>query len=475
MADGADRGSDRPGEVAGTDRRPRDRWVLIFAAGLAVFMASVDMSIVNVSLAAIEQDFGVPTSATTWVVLSYLFPLVGLALPSGRWLDSVGQRAALSFSVTGFAVASAASGLAPDIGWLLGARVLQGTFGALLFSLVPALATTAVRPEARGRAMGLITTMGPIGLVSGPALGGLLVDGLGWPWIFYVNVPVSVLVLLVGLWTLPPGRPLRVPDRSWIVESVLLSGAVAALLLALSLTADVGPAWLALALVCVPLLLVWRSLPVSFAVRELLGTRGVLAPHLALAAAATCIGAVFFISPFYLQRVLDTSVAVAGTTVLAFPAAMAIFGPLGGVLADWLGARRVALLGALLFTVGLLFLLPLGDTWTPLDLAWRLFLAGMGNGLFNAPNMTMAMTHAPQRLLATAGASTSLSRQLGFALGPALATVTWSAFGYELGGMQATVGVAAGVSALSVMVLAVWGVSLAFDTTGPQSSGASKG
>jgi MFS family permease len=82
--------------------------------------------------------------------------------------------------------------------------------------------------------MGLITTLGPLGLISGPALGGMLVDEMGWPWIFFVNVPVSVLVVAVGLRMLAPSAPLRVPDRTGFTESLLLSAAVAALLLALS-------------------------------------------------------------------------------------------------------------------------------------------------------------------------------------------------------------------------------------------------
>jgi MFS family permease len=140
----------------------RNQWWLVVAAGLAVFMASVDMSIVNVARPAIERDFEIATSTTEWIVLAYLLPLAGLALPSGRWLDSVGQRPALVISLTGFALASVAAGLAPSLAWLIGARLVQGTFGALLFSLVPVLAATAVRPQARGRAMGLITTLGPL-------------------------------------------------------------------------------------------------------------------------------------------------------------------------------------------------------------------------------------------------------------------------------------------------------------------------
>lgn len=431
----------------------RNQWWLVIAAALAVFMASVDMSIVNVALPVIERDLGIATSMTEWVVLAYLLPLAGLALPSGRWLDSVGRRPALMFSLTGFALASVAAGLAPDLEWLIGARLVQGTFGALLFALVPALATTAVRPEARGRAMGLITTLGPLGLISGPGLGGMIVDGLGWPWIFFVNVPVSVLIMAVGLRMLPRSAPLRMPDRTWFAESLLLSGAVAALLLGLSFTAKEGPAWMMLSLLGVPLLLLWLRMPVSGAVRDLLRTAGEAGPHVALALAATSIGTVFFMVPFFMQEELSQSVSAAGVTILLFPAGMALMGPVGGFLGDWWGPRRTAVLGAVSFTVGLAFLLPMDGSWGPADLWWRLFLAGCGNGLFNAPNMAMAMTHAPQRLLATTGASTSLARQLGFALGPALATLAWSVSSYELDGMRGAMTLATVLSALSVVAL----------------------
>jgi MFS family permease len=409
----------------------RNRWWLVVAAGLAVFMASVDLSIVTVALPAIERDFETATNMTEWIVLAYLLPLAGLALPSGRWLDSVGRRPALVFSLTGFALASAAAGLAPSFAWLIGARLVQGTFGALLFSLVPALAATAVRPQARGRAMGLITTLGPLGLISGPGLGGMVVDVLGWPWIFFINVPVSVLVMAIGLRMLPTSAPLRVPDRTWFTESLLLSSAVAALLLSLSLTASEGPVWLILALFGVSLLFVWLRMPVSGTVRDLFRLPGEVGPHVALVSGATAIGTVFFITPYFMQRELGESLSAAGVTILAFPAGMALMGPVGGFLGDWWGRRRTAILGAVLFTVGLALLLPMDGSWHLADLAGRLFLAGCGNGLFNAPNMAMAMTHTPRPLLATTGASTSLARHMGFALGPALATLVWSIYAYE--------------------------------------------
>jgi MFS family permease len=416
-------------------------------------MASVDTSIVNVALPAIERDLDIATSMTEWTVLAYLLPLAGLALPSGRWLDKVGQRPALAFSLTGFALASVAAGLAPNLAWLIGARLVQGTFGALLFSLVPALATTAVSPQARGRAIGLITTLGPLGLISGPGLGGMLVDTLGWRWIFFVNAPVSLLAIAVGLRMLAPTAPLRIPDRAWFTEAVLLSAAVAALLLALSFTASQGPAWMTLALVAVPLLVLWLRMPTSDAVRNLFRTPGEVGPHVALAAAATAIGTIFFVTPYFIQRQLGESVSAAGVTILAFPAGMALAGPVGGFLADWWGQRRTAVLGAALFTIGLALLLPMDRSWSLADLAWRLLLAGCGNGLFNAPNVAMAMTNTPPPLLATTGASTSLARTMGFALGPALATLVWSISSYQPAGMWAAMTLATVLSALSIIAL----------------------
>jgi MFS family permease len=225
------------------------------------------------------------------------------------------------------------------------------------------------------------------------------------------------------------------------------------LLLALAFTADAGPTWLLLALVAVPLLGGWLRLPTSAPVRQLLRAPEESAPHLALSLAATAIGVVFFITPFFLQRSLGASVAAAGLTILAFPAGMALTGPVGGFLGDLSGLRWTAVVGAAMFTVGLALLVPMEGSWDLGDVAWRLFVAGCGNGLFNAPNMAIAMSNAPATLLATTGASTSLARQAGFAFGPALATVVWALTTYQPEGLRAAVLLATVLSGASVVVL----------------------
>jgi MFS family permease len=430
-----------------------NRWWLVAAAGLVVFMAALDMTAVNVALPTIERELETRTSVTQWVVLGYVLPLIALALPAGRWLDAVGKRAALVFSVAGFAASSVAAGLAADVGWLIAARIVQGAFGAILFALAAVLATIAVQPQARGRAMGVVTTVGPLGGILGPALGGLLVESVGWQWIFYLNVPVSLAVIAAGLTQIPAGGGLRLPAPAWAGEAALLGGAVGVVILSLSLTASEGLAWLALLPLAIPALLAWRRIETSRTVRELMGRPGMASPHLALLASATASGFVMFLTPYYLQRVLHASASGTGLAMLPFPIGMAVLGLIGGALADKWGARRVAIIGAIGLTAALLLIVPLGERWGLGDVAWRLGLFGVAMGLFNAPNMALAFSRAPRTLLGTTGASTSLARQLGFALGPALATTTWAFSDFTVTGMRAGIGLAAAVSALGVVAL----------------------
>ncbi len=446
-------GSRKQPNVPGPHAPERARWLLVAGLGLAVFMAMLDMSIVNVALPGIQRDFATRPSVTEWILLGYMLPLVALTLPSGRWLDRIGKRAALVFSVGGFATASGAAGLAPGVEWLIGARVLQGAFGAILFALTPALATTAVGPQARGRAMAVVATVGPLGGIAGPVVGGFLVESFGWPWIFFVNVPVSVAVIAIGLGQIPADGPLRLPDRTWTAETVVLGSAAVSLVLGLSLAAGRGLGWLALTLFAVPALAVWRRMDGSRPVRQLVRTPGLTGTHVTLLLTAVAAGIIVFLTPFYLQQVLGVSPSMTGLTLLAFPVAMAVLGPVGGLLTDRWGARPTAVAGAGLLTVGVALLVPLGGAWTTVDLAWRLAVLGAGSGLFNAAVMTLAMSSAPRHLLGTAGATTSLARQLGFTLGPALATMFWALSSYTPVGLRTAFAVATVLSALGVVAV----------------------
>lgn len=432
-----------------------NRWWLVIGAGLAVFMVALDSSIVNVALPTLGHAFRSPAAVTQWTILGYLLPAVALVLPAGRWLDGNGRRPAFVLAVTGFALSSAAAGAAPGMGWLIAARVAQGAFGAMLGALIPALVTSAVQPEVAARAMSVVATLGPLGAVAGPAVGGVLIATVGWPWIFYVNVPVSLAVIAIGLRTLEGGGGLRLPDRGWLVESGLLAAACMALLLALTQAPIHGMAWLLAAVIALSLVATWSRLSNSRPVVDLVQAPGMAGPLLALLLNVSAIAGTGFIAPFYLQQALHAGSAVTGLTVLALPLGMAVTSQFGGYLADRWGARRMTVVGTLVIAAGLALAAPLPQTWQPADFGWRLGVIGVGLGLFAGPNMAAAMQQAPRHLLATAGATTSLARSLAFALGPALATIPWALSDYSESGMRQAAVLGAALAALGVLVRGV--------------------
>jgi MFS family permease len=436
-----------------------NRWWLVIGTALGFFMVTLDSSIVTVGLPTIGSHFQAPAALTEWTIVGYLLPMIALVLPAGRWLDQNGRRPAFAVAILGFAAASAAAGLAPGIGWLIGARVVQGAFGALLTALVPTIVTESVGPDVRGRAMSIMATVGPAGAVAGPAAGGVLIATLGWPAIFFVNVPVSVAVLVVAFHTMAGGGGLRLPSGRWLTDSVLLAAGCGALLAALTLAPTRGLPWLLVALVAVPVVAAWSRLSTSRPVVVLLRAPGMASPVIALLCTVAGIAGVQFLAPYFLQESVHVGSAVTGLVVLAQPAAMAPISPIGGYLADRWGARRTAVVGALIMVAGLVLAAPLSSSWQPFDLAWRLALVGVGTGLFAGPNMAIAMRQAPAHLLATAGATTGLARSLAFALGPALATIPWALAAYSPAGMRTSevlLVVAAALGAAAAIAGLVW-------------------
>ncbi|AVV45217.1 MFS transporter [Streptomyces sp. P3] len=444
-------GSQRPGHIPAVE----DRWLLVAVAGLLSFVAMLDMNIVNVALADISEGLHVSAATAQWVVLGYQLPVVALLLPVGRWLDAMGLRPALLAATGGFTLCSALAAASPWAPWLIAARIGQGACGAVLFVLMPVLAMRAVRPQARGRAMSVPATLGPLGAVTGPAVGGLLLDQLGWRSVFLVKIPFCLLALAVAWKAMPRDGRLRRPDRRSSGDMALVATGVTVLLLSLTLASDAS-ACLLLALAAVPPLWWWLRGPGGRPVAGVLREARLLRAHGAVLALAAGFAAMHYVVALHLQRDDGVSATRTGLTVLAFPLGMGLAGPLGGRLADRYRPQPVAVAGAVLTSVGLLLLVPLGDTWSPPDVAWRLALAGIGMGLVGGPTQALIMGAAPPDRAATVGSAVQLARSLGFTLGPALATATWASAGAD-GGVRASLALAAGAACLAVPLLALPG------------------
>jgi MFS family permease len=178
------------------------------------------------------------------------------------------------------------------------------------------------------------------------------------------------------------------------------------------------------------------------------------APHAALLAEMAAVAMALYLVPFRLRE-SGTAPAGTGLAMLAFPAAVMVSGLAGGLLADRWGPRRLAVVGMAVLTVALALIVPLDPRWPPAAFAWRLAVAGVGAGLFAGPNQAQVMADAPPWLLGTTGGSTSLARQLGAALGPALATTVWGLSGYGAGGMRLAFGLATALALAAAAALTV--------------------
>jgi MFS family permease len=433
----------------------RAGWWLVAAMALTTYLAMLDSTVVAVALPTITEDFNVTPALSEWLVLAYLLPLVGLSLPAGRWLDSAPWRECLLVSATGFAAASVMVALSPGAGWAIASRGLQGVFAAVLFAAAPAVASAAVAPSSRGRAMSALATVGPLGAMSGYAAGAFVVDNVGWPWVFYLNVPVVAGVAVIVLSVMPAeSQRFSMPATDGITEAATLLLASGALLGGLAMAASRDLSWLVLSLMAGLPFAAWaRSGPGRQTVSKLRVPR-VARPHLSLLLESTAFGGVGFALPFMLENSDGTSTWGVGTVLVALPAASVVGSMGGGWLTDLWTARHSAMCGLGVLASGLTVIALTDGTGGPSGFLWGIALAGAGAGCFSGSNQALAMSMAAPEEAASTGASTSVARQLGFALGPAIATTVWAQHHYEAAGLFLFVGFATACSVVAGLVLA---------------------
>lgn len=429
----------------------RTRWTAVVGVSLVLFMATLDLTVVSVALPVIGHDLDASPQHAQWVMLAYFLPMVALAVPGGRWVDGAGLRAAYLLTALGFGASSALVGAAPAFWALVAARVVQGIFAGLIAPVIFAVVGAAVRPEQRGRALGLVAALAPIGAVLGPGLGGLLVDSVGWRAVFLGNVPTCLAAAWVGWRTVPGSNRLPAPGGRLLGEALVLGAGVAALFWTLDRLSGGGRDGLAVAsaAVAVAAFATWRRLPASRRLMAVVLRRSLAQPIAALLFLVAGSNLLYFLMPYFLQEVAGHRAGVAGAVLLALPAGLGITSLLvnvvGGRAAERVGPWRLAVGGALLVLAGELLLLPLDAAAHPAEVAWRLALVGAGQGLFIAPNQTTILAAAPPGATATVGGVSALVRWLGFALGPATGALCWTLAGGGLPGVRA--GLLAGAAA----------------------------
>jgi EmrB/QacA subfamily drug resistance transporter len=368
-------------------------------------------------------------AAAMWVQAAYLLAMAVLLIPMGRLADH-GDR--LRYYLAGlviFTLGSLAAALSGSGGWLVLSRIIQGAGGALLSATSTAIVTAVFPPEERGRAVGINVMAVYLGLSVGPPLGGLLVDHLGWPWIFLVNLPVGAAALVWG-WrllpprTLPPPRPRRPSPAMDLPGAALLGMALVCLIVPLTFSSQWGwraPAvWALLAaapLAMLAFLAVEARAPVPLVDLALLRANRLFASaNLAALLNYCALYAISVLTAVQLQLVLGHPARITGWIMLAQPLMQAGLSPLAGRLSDVSGSRTLATAGMVVVAAGMVLLAVIGSHAGVLPMIGALALVGLGMAAFSAPNTSAIMGSVERHQLSVASAFLGTMRVTGQAL-----------------------------------------------------------
>ncbi|MFG2057446.1 MFS transporter [Micromonospora sp. NPDC048930] len=427
----ADRSSPPAQHAAGYD--DRRRWQALGVGLVAAFMTLLDVSIVNVAVPSIDRAIHATPSDLQWVLSGYALTFGLVLVPAGRFGDARGRRTAFVVGVALFTLTSTIAGLARSPEWLIAARLVQGAAAGVVNPQVSGMIQQLFRGAERGRAFGLLGATIGISTAVGPLLGGLLIqlggEQHGWRWVFFVNIPVGIVAVLLG-WRLLPTGPTGQPDRHRLDPLGVLLLGVGVTLVLLPLVQRQqwhGPAKWTLIPAGLLFLLVFglwerhyaRRHPPLFDLR-LFGLRSYTLGTLIGLVYFAGFTAIFFIFTLYLQIGLGYSALVAGLAITPFALGSAAASALGGRVVTRYGRPLVAI-GLLVVAIGLvatdlvLHGTPHGSV--PLRTAVPLLIAGIGSGLVIAPNQTLTLSEVPVPQAGSGAGMLQTGQRIGSAAG----------------------------------------------------------
>jgi EmrB/QacA subfamily drug resistance transporter len=406
-------------------------------AGVAVLMVSMDNLIVTNALPAIRTDLDTGLEGLEWTVNAYTLSFAVFLLTGAALGDRFGRRRMLAIGLAVFTAASAAAALAPGIGTLIGARAVQGFGGALVMPLTLTLIASVTPPQRRGLALGLWGAMSGLGVALGPVIGGGITQYSSWQWIFWINVPIGILLLPVvalvresrgGAGRLDPIGVVLVTAGIFGIVFGLVRGEAHGWTSAQVLTSLIGGAALMVAFVA------WQARARAPMVPlALFRDRGFgIVNAVSLVMAFGMFGSVF-LGAQYLQLVLGFSPFEAGLRSLPWTAVPAVSAPIAGLLTDRIGARRIIAVAMALQAVGIGWLALESSTTLPYArLIAPFVISGLGMGLFFAPMARLTLSYAPRHLEGVASGTSNALRQLGTVFGIAVLGSIFAAYGgYE--------------------------------------------
>ncbi|MFI0407301.1 MFS transporter [Actinomadura sp. 3N508] len=405
---------------------PRRRIAVLAICCMSLFIINLDNTILNVALPTLHDDFGGSLSGLQWTIDAYLIVLASLLILSGSTADRLGRRRVFHIGLGLFVTGSVLCSLAPSLGWLIAARVVQAIGGSMLNPVAMSIITNVfTEPRERARAIGFWAGTAGLSMALGPLVGGLLVDSVGWRAIFWLNVPIGLAAFALTALFVPESRAAR-PRRPDPIGQLFLITFLGTLTFAIieapgrgftdpvvygaALISALALAGFVRHVLRVPEPLIdlrfFRSVPFSGAV--VIAVTGFAA-----------FGGFLFLNTLYLQNVRGLSALEAGLYLLPMAAATAVCSPLAGRLVGSRGPRLPLLLaGTAMLASALLFAAFDAET-RDATLFTGYVLFGVGFGMLNSPITYTAVSGMPRAQAGVAAAVASTSRQVGSALGVA--------------------------------------------------------
>lgn len=410
----------------------KKRWLILANVSLGTFMSTLDASIANVALPSISAEMNTPLHQVQWVLTSYLLAICATLPIIGNLSDRWGRSRVYNYGFLVFVLGSIGCGLSNTLDFLIFSRIVQALGASCLMSNSQAI-VAEVFASGRGKAMGITGTVVSVGSLTGPGIGGVLVQHLGWGSIFWINVPIGIIAFIAGLFILPKNRIEKDQKAFDYLGSFLFAFGMVTFLYTFSNAGDWG--WNS-AKVYIYFLIAGLTL-VGFFFWE----RKVKFPMLDFSLyqnPAFAIGSITaFLSfialfctnvmmPFYMQNILQFSPSITGYTMMAYPVTMAMVAPFSGGLSDKIGSSVLTTCGLFINAVGFALLNTLGLDAAPWVIGLHLMVFGLGAGMFQSPNNSSIMGSVPKVKLGTAGGLNALVRNMGMVLGISISVSLFS-------------------------------------------------
>ncbi|MER7751428.1 MFS transporter [Kitasatospora sp. NPDC097643] len=403
-------------------------WLTLITLSIGAMMVSLDGMIVTVAQPAMQADLGADLTGVQWVTNGYLLAVAALLITAGKLGDRFGHRKVFLTGVIGFTASSVAIGLSTSLGWVVGLRVLQGVFGALMQPATLGLLRSAFPADKLNMPIAVRSAVIAASTAAGPVVGGLIVEHVSWGWVFFLNVPLGLAALALGLLVLRDVRAERSGGRLDLPGIVVLAGALCALVRGLAEVSRHGwgapgtLVYLAGAVLLGVLFVQWerRAADPLVPLRIFRSARFSVGVSTVIVMAFVMVGAPFVLV-FYLQNVLGLSPAQSGVRVLSLTLLMIVGAPPAAMWISRSGPRTPVVAGLGVTALGMCLLATLdADSGTP-EMTAYFFLLGLGFSPVMVGGTKLVMSSAPVEFAGVAGGMQQTAMQIGGSLGIATA------------------------------------------------------